>query len=201
METSRKGTEMKKKNWWDKLFAQIKELLNGSKKQKPKTPPVVEPPVIQDPPNSEPEPTVVVAESEMQWFERDGHIVFRIKAAFGPRGYSIVTAHGHKDVDPPPPMTEAEWLSANNNRPATRIVDGFCEWELKQSGQQIAESALAHHRNSGPVVMLFCKTAVVPPGGHNRDIAFWVNPTQTYGVTGGRAPRRNIDNGGWGEEM
>ncbi len=190
----------KKKNWWDRLVEQIKELLGGSKK--PKTPPVVvvpDPPVVvPDPPKPEPDP---VAQGEMQWFERSGRVVFRIASALGPRGYSIVTAHGHKDVDPAPPMTEAEWLSANNNRPATRIVNGFCEWELKQSGQQIAEAALAHRRNSGPVVMLFCKTAVVPPGGHNRDIAFWVNPTQTYGIPGGRAPRRNVDNGGWGEEM
>jgi hypothetical protein len=141
------------------------------------------------------EPPSAEAISEMQWFERDGRAVLRIKAAFSPRGYSLVTAHGHKDVDPRPPMTESQWLAANNGRSPQRIVDGYAEWVLDRSCAEIAAAAQAYGRSSGPVIMVFCKCNV---GGQ---VAFWVHPAQQYGTIGGRAPVKNIDNTGWQSEL
>jgi hypothetical protein len=138
-----------------------------------------------------PEPPAVVASTEMQWFERDGKAVIRIDASRGPRGYSIVTANGHKDIDPRPPMTEAQWLSANNGRPPHRIVDGYAEWTLDRSGAEIAAAAEAYNRSSGPVVMLFVKCNT------RGQVAYWVNPTRQYGVEGGRDPVLNLNNYGW----
>ncbi len=158
------------------------------------TEPVPDAPQPQPEPVTEPvtpEPPAVVASTEMQWFERDGKAVIRIDASRGPRGYSIVTANGHKDIDPPPPMTEAQWLGANNGRPPHRIVDGYAEWTLDRSGAQIASAASAYGRNSGPVVMLFCKCNT---GGQ---VAYWINPTRSYGVPGGRDPVVNVNNYGW----
>ncbi len=141
------------------------------------------------------EPPSAEAISEMQWFEKDGRAVLRIRAAFSPRGYSLVTAHGHKDVDPRPPMTESQWLSANNARPPQRIVDGYAEWVLDRSCAEIAAAAQAYGRSSGPVIMVFSKCNV---GGQ---VAFWVHPTKQYGTSGGRAPVKNIDNTGWQSEL
>jgi hypothetical protein len=172
---------------------QIKDALD-----KPDVPVVVDP--VPDAPQPQPEPLpapvvpeppAVVASSEMQWFERDGRVVIRIDASRGPRGYSIVTAHGHKDIDPAPPMSEAQWLAANNSRPPHRIVDGYAEWALDRSGADIAATAQAYNRSSGPVVMLFVKCNT---GGQ---VAYWVNPARQYGVEGGRDPVPNIDNNGW----
>ena len=146
-------------------------------------------------PEPEPEQPVVVASAEMQWFERDGKIVIRIDASRGPRGYSIVTAHGHKDIDPSPPMTEAQWLAANNQRPPQRTVDGFAEWVLDRSGADIAAAASAYGRNSGPVVMLFAKCNT---GGQ---VAYWIHPEREYGTDKGRAPVVNVNNYGWEVEL
>ena len=146
-------------------------------------------------PEPEPEHPAVIASAEMQWFERDGKVVIRIAASRGPRGYSIVTAHGHKDIDPLPPMTEAQWQAANNQRPPQRIVDGFAEWTLDRSGADIAAAALAYRRNSGPVVMLFCKCNT---GGQ---VAYWINPEREYGTDKGRAPVVNVNNYGWEVEL
>jgi hypothetical protein len=138
-----------------------------------------------------PDPPAVVASTEMQWFERDGRVVIRIDASRGPRGYSIVTAHGHKDIDPRPPMSEAQWLAANNGRPPHRTVDGYAEWTLDRSGADIASAASAYGRSSGPVVMLFVKC------NRGGQVAYWVNPARQYGTEGGRGPVPNIDNNGW----
>jgi hypothetical protein len=151
-----------------------------------------EPPVVELPAAELPAAEVI---SEMQWFERDGRAVLRIKAAFSPRGYSLITAHGHKDVDPRPPMTESQWLAANNARPPQRVADGYAEWVLDRSCAEIAAAAQAYGRSSGPVIMVFSKCNV---GGQ---VAFWVHPAQQYGTIGGRAPVKNIDNTGWQVEL
>jgi hypothetical protein len=145
-----------------------------------------------------PEPPVE-APALMQWFERDGRVVIRLRASLGPRGYSIITAHGHKHIDPVS-TAEADWVAANNSRPPHRIVDGWAEWVLPQSAAQISALALSHGRPSKAVVMVFHKTSRTADDGQMH-VAHWVNPLREYGTPGGRAPARNSDNKGWQVEL
>jgi hypothetical protein len=143
-------------------------------------------------PPEQPEPPPVSA-SLMQYIPDNGHgrAVIRIRASEQPRGYSVITAHGHKSIDPPI-GTHEEWMAANNGRPPHRITpDGCAEWTLAISGAEIARRALAFGMHSGAVVMIFHTRA---QGGN---VSHFVDARFPAGVEGGRVPVRNITNQEW----
>ena len=151
----------------------------------PDVPAAPDVPVVPD----APVPPPVVERSVMQFFERDGRMIVRLAAHLQPRGYSLITAHGHKHIDPVEPG-DAVWMAANNARPPTRYVDGYAEWVLPWSRTELTARTLSFRAGSGNIIMVFHKLS---PSG---DISHFVRTDRDYG-TGINTPVRNITNQEW----
>jgi len=124
--------------------------------------------------------------------------ILRVRAALGPVGFGICTAHGHKHVDPFD-MSDSAWTAACNRRPPHRIVNGWAEWTLPGTAE-IERRARSYPTKSSGVVMVFVKTGATDAATGHKHFAWFVNPARQYG-SGHRAPRKNIDNRGWESEL
>jgi hypothetical protein len=153
--------------------------------------PVPDPVPVPVPPA--PDPDVVADSVWMQWFERDGRIILRIRDWLRPLGYAVITGHGHKSLDPHDP-THEQWMNANNHRRPHRHVDGWAEWTLPWSGAEFADRATAHRMKSGAVVMVFVKTDGRPPDADTSDVSWFIHPRKIYGLPGAPDGVRNRTN-------
>ena len=131
------------------------------KREQP-APPVANPHPTPAPPAVDPIPPPEL----MQWFERDGRTVLRIAAYLDPRGYAVITAHGHKHIDPAS-TDHDDWMRANNSRPPHRVVDGWAEWTLPWIQAEYARPALAHGHPTSRCDAQGCRRPAV---GGSRDI-------------------------------
>lgn len=167
------------------------------KPSEPQPPPVEEikpptpGPTPEPPPTPEPIHPPVVEQPLMQWFDRNGSGVLRVRADLHPKGYSIITAHGHRSIDPALPHDHEAWVAANNSRPPHRFVDGWAEWTLPHSITEYATRALSQGMGSGSIIMVFCKR---DPSG---DISWFLRAERPHGTVGATAPTRNITNQEW----
>jgi hypothetical protein len=155
-------------------------------------PPPVQPPVPQTP-APPPAPTEPPQDSAlMQFFESNGTIKIRLDNSLRPRGFGLITAHGHKHVEPYNDSHE-DWMNSNNSRPPEQVINGMAEWDLKISRQVLLQRIRGHNRPSRDVIMVFHKASP--------DISFWVNVNRDYGINGSKEAPRNITNKGWEVEI
>ncbi len=185
------------------VWERIRDQIERPAPHPPAPDPVPEPapePVPQPQPQPDPTPAPqppppAASKSDAQWIpdRGDGRAVIRVLASMLPNGYSIITADGHRHIDPSSTVYD-DWMRANNKRPPHRITaDGYAEWVLDISGVEIARRAQAFNMRSGVIVMVFHTRS--PSGNYSH----FLDPRFPHGTPDGRPIIPNKDNKNWGD--